>query len=87
MRGATSAAMRAPVAWLPVKNTPSTRCRVNAVPTAPAPIRHCSASAGTPLACSSRVMCRPLSVACSEGLYSTVLPVSSAGRITLQPTK
>ena len=32
-----ASAMRAPVAWEPVKNTPSTRCASSAAPTSPAP--------------------------------------------------
>ncbi len=38
--------MRTPVAWLPVKNTPSSRCCSSAAPTSPAPTRHCIAAGG-----------------------------------------
>jgi hypothetical protein len=43
-------------------------------------------SRGTPASCSRRAICSPVSVAYSLGLYSTALPVSSAGTMTLQPT-
>ena len=68
MRGPTAAAMRAPVAAEPVKKTPSTFCSIRAAPTSPPPTRVMNTSAGTPAAWSSRSMCRPVSVANSEGL-------------------
>jgi hypothetical protein len=68
MRCATACAIFTPVAWLPVKNTPSMRCASAAAPTSPSPTRHCMTAAGTPASCSSRVMCCPVSVAYSLGL-------------------
>ena len=62
------AAIFAPVATEPVKNTPSTCCSSSAAPTSPAPTTVMKTSAGTPASCSSRSMCRPVSVANSDGL-------------------
>ena len=59
----------------------------NAAPTSPPPTSTANTSRGTPASCNRRPISRPVKVAYSEGLYSTVLPVSSAGRMTLQPTK
>ena len=44
-------------------------------------------SAGIPASWNVSAMCRPVSVANSEGLYNTALPASSAGTNTLLPTK
>lgn len=78
--------MRLPVAYEPVKKTPSSGCCSKAAPASAAPTRHTMTSRGTPASCSSRAISSPVSVAYSEGLYNTALPVARAGRITLQPT-
>ena len=67
-RGPTACAIFAPVAYEPVKNTPSTSCASSAAPTSPRPTSGTNTSSGTPDSCSSRAMCRPVSVANSEGL-------------------
>ena len=80
-------AIFAPVAYEPVKNTPSTGCASSAAPASPAPTITCKTSCGTPAPCSRLPISRPVSVAYSLGLYSTALPASSAGTKTLAPTK
>ena len=87
MRGPISCAILAPVAYEPVKKTPSTGCASTARPTSPAPMTTAKTSCGMPDRCSSLPISRPVSVANSDGLYSTALPVSSAGTNTLAPTK
>jgi hypothetical protein len=78
--------MRWPVATEPVKNTPSIFCASKAAPTSPAPTRQTITSrAHRPRAAGGRSP-GPSCVAYSDGLYSTALPVSSAGTMTLQPT-
>ena len=67
-RAASRAAIFAPVATEPVKNTPSTRCSSSAAPTSPAPTTVMKTSSGMPAACSRRSMCRPVRVANSDGL-------------------
>ena len=79
MRGPSACAMAAPVAYEPVKNRPSMSCASSAAPTSPPPTTAMNTSCGTPAACSKRAIASPVSVAYSEGLYSTALPVSSAG--------
>ena len=65
---AAAAAIFAPVAYEPVKNTPSTGWRSNAAPVLPPPMTGTKTSSGTPDACSRSAMCRPVSVAYSDGL-------------------
>src|SRR5512137_574248 len=87
IRGPASCAIRAPVAYEPVKKTPSTGCASTARPASAAPITTAKTSCGTPARCSSLPISSPVSVANSDGLYSTALPASSAGTKTLAPTK
>ncbi len=68
MRLPVAAAIRAPVAYEPVKKTPSTGCRNSAAPVAPSPITGTKTSSGTPASASISAMCRPVSVAYSDGL-------------------
>ncbi len=79
--------MRRPVAYEPVKNTPSSGCESSSAPTEPSPTTTENTSTGTPASFSIEAMARPVSVAYSDGLYTTALPASRAGTKTLEPTK
>ncbi len=68
-RGPSACAMRAPVAWEPVKNRPSIDCSSKAAPTSPVPTSATNTSFGTPASCSKRAISSPLKVAYSDGLY------------------
>ena len=67
--------------WVePVKTTPATfGCATNAAPmVSPSPMTHCSASVGTPAACSNFTASSATSGVCSAGFATTVLPVTNA---------
>ena len=88
IRSAAARSTRWPVACEPVKHTMSTSLSTSAAPVAPRTddgLHHVDGHAG-PVRCRSTSR-SPVSVACSDGLYSTALPVSSAGTIVLRPTK
>jgi hypothetical protein len=70
-----------------VKKTPSTGWATSALPVAAAPVTTWKTPGGSPASSNSAPMARPVRAANSEGLYSTALPVSSAARNTLEPTK
>ena len=63
------APMLAPVAYEPVKNTPSTGWSSSAAPVLPPPMTGMKTSSGMPEATSISAMCMPVSVANSDGLY------------------
>jgi len=63
----------------PVKTTPAmSRCAVSAAPIVPSPGTNCSAEAGTPDSCNSRIASAAISGVCSAGFATTVLPAASA---------
>ncbi len=58
----------------------------SAAPAPPPPITTWKTSPGTPASCISSPIASPVRDANSDGLYSTALPVSSAGTKTFDPT-
>ena len=85
-RAAASAILR-PVAYEPVKKIAGQRLveQGRARPAA-CPSRAGRRRAARPPPCISSPIASPVRVANSDGLYSTALPVSSAGTNTFEPT-
>jgi len=60
--------MRRPVAYEPVKNTPSSEWDNSSAPTGPSPTTTENTSIGTPASFSIEAMAKPVRVANSDGL-------------------
>ena len=68
MRSPAASAIRLPVAYEPVKKTPSIACLTSSAPITPPPTTGANTSRGTPAAWNIFAISRPVSVANSDGL-------------------